>query len=232
MAPDFWKRYVDDALSLIKSSEFKDFIDHINSQDPHIKFTYEIESDNSIGLLDSNIRRVNNGLFEASVFRKKTHTERYLNFHSNHSAQHLKAVPNTLIRRALLLCSTKESLECELRHVGAVLKANDYPLTLVLKSVGKLSAPLFIIPHFKATLPTKTKTPTSSLSQASKSPQKTVFLPYVHPVSDRLKTFLKSRGYRVIFQTTTSMRQILVHPKDKLQKPEAKGVLSDPMCRQ
>ena len=36
--------------------------------------------------------------------------------------------------------------------------------------------------------------------------------------------FLSSKGYKVIFHSSHSLRNILVHPKDKLEKPEGEGV--------
>jgi len=169
------------------------------------------------------IFRDSSGLFETAIFRKKTHTERYLNFNSHHCPQHLRSVPNTLVRRAFLLCSTKDLLRKELDHIGAVLKANDYPESFMLKAVSGLPPPLHGIPHFDSRLlPKMWSTPKP---KAEPSPHKgLIFLPYIHVLSNKLKKFLTSQGYKVIFRSCHSLRNILVHPKDKLEKPDGEGV--------
>ena len=43
--PIFWKRYVDDVLSLVsKNFDLENYLDFINSLYPTLKFTYEWES--------------------------------------------------------------------------------------------------------------------------------------------------------------------------------------------
>ena len=43
-------------------------------------------------------------------------------------------------------------------------------------------------------------------------------------LSNKLKKFLTSQGYKVIVHSCHSTRNILVHPKDKLEKPDGEGV--------
>jgi hypothetical protein len=58
------------------------FLDYLNSKDPNIKFTFEIENDDkTLPFLDISIKRVN-GNFETSVYRKPTFTGLFTNFES------------------------------------------------------------------------------------------------------------------------------------------------------
>ena len=50
----------------------------LNSFHENIKFTYELEQDNSISFLDVLITRENYGNMETGVYRKPTHTDVYL----------------------------------------------------------------------------------------------------------------------------------------------------------
>ena len=75
--PKVWKRFVDDCFSIIKKTNISSFHDTLNSIDPHIDFTIENEKDGKIAFLDTLISR-RDGLISIDVYRKPTHTDRYL----------------------------------------------------------------------------------------------------------------------------------------------------------
>jgi len=95
--PKLWKWYVDDVLELIKRGQVRNLTDHINSIDPagNIKFTYEEEEDKQILFLDTLLVRREDGSVKLLVYRKKTHTDQYLNFSSHHPLKHKPAVIRT-----------------------------------------------------------------------------------------------------------------------------------------
>ena len=73
--PVIYKRYVDNTFLLFRSKDhIKKFRCYLNCQHPNIKFTSEIEENNSISFLDIKIRRVNNS-FSTNVYRKVTLVE-------------------------------------------------------------------------------------------------------------------------------------------------------------
>ena len=76
-----WKRYVDDVMEVVRKGCEQELTEHLNSIDNtgSIKFTYEEESDNSLPFLDTLMIRKEDG----TVYRKKTHTDQYLNFMSH-----------------------------------------------------------------------------------------------------------------------------------------------------
>jgi len=74
---------------------------HINTTDPtgNIKFTYEEEEDKQIPFLNTLLVRRKNGSVKLLVYRKKSHTDQYLNFSSHHPLNHKLAVIRTLLER-------------------------------------------------------------------------------------------------------------------------------------
>ena len=62
--------------------------DHLNSIDACIHFTIEKESDGQLPFLDILLKREEDGSISTSVYRKATHTDHYLYFHSHHPAAH------------------------------------------------------------------------------------------------------------------------------------------------
>ncbi|XP_068735507.1 uncharacterized protein [Montipora capricornis] len=77
VAPKVWKRYVDDSFCIIKKDEIPAFHNILNSLDPHISFTIEQENNGQIPFLDTLVSR-HNGTINVDVYRKPTHTDRYL----------------------------------------------------------------------------------------------------------------------------------------------------------
>ena len=67
-----------------------------------------------------------NGSLSTTVYRKKTHTDQYLSFHSHHPISHKIAVVNTL-NSAESICSMEQELEKVRNHIKKVLRNNGYP---------------------------------------------------------------------------------------------------------
>jgi len=75
--PKMWKRYVDDSFVIIKRDTISAFHDTLGSIDPKISLTIETESNGQIAFLDTLVSR-KNGKITIKVYRKPTHTDRYL----------------------------------------------------------------------------------------------------------------------------------------------------------
>ena len=65
----------------MQNNKVNRFFDHLNSVDSNINFTIEQEQDDNLDAL----MRTQNGKLAAKVYRKTTHTNPYLNYHSAHS---------------------------------------------------------------------------------------------------------------------------------------------------
>ncbi|KFD50757.1 hypothetical protein M513_08413 [Trichuris suis] len=79
-----FKCYVDDVFAIRKSAEDEAFLNHLNSLFPTcISFTVEKEEDGRLPFLDALIIREGDRL-KTTVYRKLTHSDRYLHFSSHH----------------------------------------------------------------------------------------------------------------------------------------------------
>ena len=84
--------------------ELNRFLEHLNRQSVDIKFTMEVEENESIPYLDVLIYKILDGSLGHKVFIKKTHTDSYLDADSHyHPAQKLGII-NTLETREARIC--------------------------------------------------------------------------------------------------------------------------------
>ena len=130
--PICWIRKVDDVFAVLRQTDDPvTLLAHLNTQNNRMKFTMEREDGNKLPFLDVLVERNNNTL-QTSVFRKKTHTDQYVHYRSNHPPAVKSGIIGTLTRRAVNVCSTQEALTRELNHLRRVFVGkNGYPPTLV-----------------------------------------------------------------------------------------------------
>ena len=84
----FWHRFVDDTFVIQKEIHKQDFLQHINSVDPAIKFTVEDnKEDGAIPFLDTIVKPEADGKLSITVYRKPTHTDQYLQWDSTITSQ-------------------------------------------------------------------------------------------------------------------------------------------------
>ena len=124
--PRTWKRFVDDSFSIVKKNAVETFHNTLNSLDPSIQFTLEQEHNGKLAFLDTVITRKDEKLV-IDVYRKPTHTDRYLDYNSHHQHKHKASTARTLIHRALTLPNTEEGRNNELEYVKNALRTNNYP---------------------------------------------------------------------------------------------------------
>ena len=132
--PRIWKRYVDDTFSVMKKSDVDGLLNHLNSVRPSIKFTMELEEDESIPFLDTRVTRKVEGKLDITVYRKPTHTDRYLYFRSHHPTHVKKGLVRCLYDRARSIMKETMNLKTEKAHLaGGALQRNGYPAAFISK---------------------------------------------------------------------------------------------------
>ena len=122
---------MDDVFSIIPKGNCDNLLHYLNSIDPHIKFTIEQpNAEGGIPFLDTFPKPQGENIAVA-VYRKPTHTDRYLDFNSSHPVSAKRAVVRDLMDRAENVCSDPEILANEIDHLSKVLHYNNYPQWMI-----------------------------------------------------------------------------------------------------
>ena len=117
-----WKRYVDHTFVVTKTSHKEEFLEHLNSLDPHIQFSSETSrEDGSIPFLDTLVMPQSEKSLITTVYRKPMHTDLYLQWDSHHNLAAKYSVINTLTYRAKTVCSSPQLLKEEEDNLRQVL---------------------------------------------------------------------------------------------------------------
>ena len=217
--PRLWKRYVDDVLAIIPAGTEERLNSYLNSVDEtnSIKFTHEKMDNGSIPFLDVNISTKLDSSIKTEVYRKKTHTNQYLNFKSHHPLSHKLSVVRTLMDRAEKVVSEEDSKREEDKKIASALKACNYPEWALRK--------------VKTDMKRKEKDNTKKKKkQPTDKSRGQVTIPYVKGLSEKISAILKKHKIGTAFRPHTNIRKMLVHPKDKIKKDEKCGVIYKVDC--
>ena len=134
-----WFRYVDDTFTFIKEQEVENVKTILNNFHPDIKFTSEMEINNSISFLDIRLIKNNQGTLITEVHRKQTDTNKYIHWKSFAPDTWKIGTLKGLFRRAYTVCSNSDGLKKEIDHLFFVFtKVNGYPEQVVKNTLGQL----------------------------------------------------------------------------------------------
>jgi hypothetical protein len=100
------------------------------------KFTMELEENNNIPFLDVLMTRKQDGTLGYKIFRKKTHTNKYLHGNSHHHPSQNMGVLNTMTIRAARI-SNKDHLKEEIDHLTRVFTNIGYRNRDIKKAIDK-----------------------------------------------------------------------------------------------
>ena len=210
--PRIWKRYVDDILAVIPSGQADTLKEHLNQVDgsESIKFTVEEEVDSSIAFLDTRLTRNVDGTIKFTVFRKKTHTDQYLNFSSHHPLHQKMGVVRTLLDRSEGLVTNQSDKECEEDHI--------------MEALGKCGYPKWTIQKVKH----QRQYPKEKEERERKG---MVVVPYVKGISEAVSRIFRKHQIDTAMRPMNTLRERLVHPKDKMDKGETGDVVYQISCK-
>ncbi|GJQ85034.1 hypothetical protein Trydic_g3695 [Trypoxylus dichotomus] len=119
MKPKCWYRYVGVTFVIWPhgSRTLEEFLQNINRQHANINFTIEIEEDSNSSFLDVLVEGTDSNKLGHSMYRKKIHTDRYLDAISHRHPQRKRSLINTLLRRAEKI-SDEHHGNSEIHHVN------------------------------------------------------------------------------------------------------------------
>ena len=137
-----WLGYVDDTFVIQKEDHKQNFLEHINSVEPGIKFTVEDNKDDSaIPFLDTIAKPEANGRLSVTRYRKPTHTDQYLQWDSHHHLSAKNSAINTLTHRTKTICNKPELLQKEMDHLRKALTHCKYPKWAIDRVERRLTKP-------------------------------------------------------------------------------------------
>ena len=146
------------------------------------------------------------------MYRKPTHTDRYIHFNSYHHPQVKTGVIRTMMQRGLRVCSLSTDLQKEKQHLREVFtKKNGYPASFVDRALKKKKR--------------QNEPPTLD------KPIGTITIPYIKEVSERIGRILGRADIRTAFRTVTTIRSLLVKAKPATEEHNKKGVIYKVPCQ-
>ena len=165
------------------------------------EFTIEKEEEGRLAFLDVLVTRSGDQLSTA-VYRKPTHTDRYIPYHSHHHPRMLTGVMRGIRDRDLRICDNTGK-QPEMEHLARVFKANGFPEKLVRKTLSK---------------PRRQQIREQPLEE--EEPPKTLHIPYVRGLSEKIEKSCAPLAVKAVFKPQSTLKQLLVKVKQKM--PEDK----------
>lgn len=212
--PTLWTRYVGDILEKIKNGHTQELTDHLNSIDPtgNIKFC-----NRTIAFLDLKIHHRDDDSIKIRVYRKPTHTDQYLLWTSEHPTAHKLSVVRTLYERTSFITEEKDRKKEE-KHIRHALACCKYPIWAINKGKEQF-----------ANKQTKSKTKPKSKPQTGN--KDIVTLPYIRGITEPLQRAMRKYNINTVVKPYTKLRQLLVHPKDKIEQDKKCNVIYEIPCK-
>ena len=194
----FWKRFVDDVISAVYINEIDILLRYLNSIEPSIQFTVEREINGNLAFLDLNVHRTVEGKLEIDVYRKPTHTDKYLSYDSHHPVSHKRSVAKTLLQRAESLPSNSDSQANEREYVPNILGENNYPK----RFLNCLRSPVCR---------------NQNNSEGDTSVKGYAIVPYIQGVTEPIKRILSNCNIKVALKPYLTLGHIFAKPKDPVK---------------
>ena len=223
--PKWWFRFVDDSHACLKRNLVNEFHSHLNSIDPHLQFTIELEENQRLPFLDTTTIR-SNGKVIVDIYRKPTHTDKYLHYDSHHPIQHKLSVLNTLLDRAEKIPSTTKGKRRERKHVFKVLRDNGYPSKFLKSHDNKRKLHHLVNTNANS----RTTDANNRANPADYTASNFVILPYIKGVTEKIYRALKKENVKVCYKPTNTLSQQFTKPKDKSPPEQTNGVVYKICC--
>ena len=165
----------------------------------------------SIPFLDTIVKPEVNGRLSITVYRKPTHTDKYLQWDSHHNLSAKFSVINTLSHRAKTMCSNLELLKQEKDHLRKALTQCKYPKWALDKVEKRLnmstSEAIDGVNNQDANC-----TPAATREVKSKGH---IVIPYTQGLCESIKNICGRYGIQNHFKGGSTIKNLLVSPRIK-----------------
>ena len=193
------------------SDHLQDFLQHLNGLHERIQFTFDTETLGCLPFLDVMVERKGNRL-SMDIYRKPTHTDAYLHYHSNHHPRTKLGIVKCLQTRARIICDDEEKFTREttkLRDIFLSLNFSSYKIDKLLNIREKTS---------------------TRLSSTEEDNIKTLVLPYIPQLSEKITLTCKHLPVRIVFSSKHTLRSSLSRVKPPICPEEWVGVIYSIPC--
>jgi len=197
-------RYVDDIFLIVPRNKVDLTLEIFNGYHPRLKFTHELENNNSLSFLNTSVIRGKGGELLTNWYRKPTYSGRCINFLSSHPEQHKINTITNLVDQAILL-SDETFHESNLVTIKNILLNNCYPIKLINR---KINERLHIIKKNNITTRDKSKVDIVNVN-------KVMVVPYIKEICNGIKRVV-GKNCDLRYTIPKKLTSIIKKGKDKL----------------
>ena len=213
----FYKRYMDDVLRIIKKNEIDRTLESINQLHPNLAFTKETENiEGKIAFLDMNIVHKKDGTIETEWYRKATDTGLTINFHALAPTKYKRGMVINLVYRIFNATSSWELFDKGLNEGKEILASNQYPEEWYENIINKTIEKIF----------RKEKKISDEEDE-----RKMVFIQYRGPITDSYVQKLKETGAPIKpILTLRKVKTVLPSLKQNIEKVITSNIIYQFKC--
>ena len=163
------------------------------------------------------IVRKADGSVKLLVYRKKTHTDQYLDFNSRHPLHQKLGVIRTLMNRKDNIVTEQNDREEEDQRIRKALAECNYPKWAMDKA--------------KQQMESKQQKKKKTNKQNDNPSRGMVVIPYVEGISEKFQRICWKYRVPTAMRPTNTLKSLLVHPKDKKNNLETSEVVYEVPCK-
>jgi hypothetical protein len=190
--PAKWIRYIDNTFGLWPhgAARLQQFLYHLNSFRPTIKFAMEVEVNNTLPFSGALVMKRGPKL-ATQVYRKPTDIGRYLHFMFNHPHHVKRGIVHSFISiaKVILVCQDHKDFKREINNIRDNIMLNEHPQEFVHSIME----------------PGRCNRPSSDTIYHG-----TVIIPYVRGISEKFRRIGNRFNVRTIFKTKHTLRGTLM----------------------
>ena len=200
------------AFFIQKEENEQNFLQHINSVELAIQFTVENnKEDGAIPFLDTTVKLENDGKLSITVYRKPTHMDQSLQWDHHYHLSAKYSVISTLTHRATTVCSNPELLQKEMKHLRKALTYCNYPMWALDKVEKRFTRSTGEVNDGANSQGTAGTEPTTNEVKTKGH----IVIPYTQGLCESIKKICGRYGIQTHFKGTSTIKNLLVSPKDK-----------------
>ena len=210
-------RYADDYLVLFEGSEasFDAWVTCLNTKDPNIKVTADIEVNREIPYLDILITR-GQDKFRTKVYRKACATNQVPAFNSYTETRYLRSAVRSDCIRAIRYCSSTKDREKEIDFIRQKFNQHGYPHTFVNSTISKTRGDLQL----------KARALPAPVGSDARPPQVRISVPFAGSCFYQLKRAASKIGIQLVSKPPQTVGSVLCSKaKHHLPKEQESNVI-------